>query len=129
MVTGSTSNARLSNVVVVCLGGGHGLFATLRAARGAADNVTAVVTVADDGGSSGRMRRELGSLPPGDLRMALAALVRAAGGRCVPVGGPEVTHAPGFVAVRAEAGEQAERAGHWLQARLTALYLRRDYGR
>ncbi|MBL1068695.1 inositol monophosphatase family protein [Streptomyces sp. 7-21] len=58
-----------------------------------------------------------------------AALVRAAGGRCVPVGGPEVTHAPGFVAVRAEAGEQAERAGHWLQARLTALYLRRDYGR
>ncbi len=61
---------------VVCLGGGHGLFATLRAARGAAENVTAVVTVADDGGSSGRMRRELGSLPPGDLRMALAALVR-----------------------------------------------------
>ena len=61
---------------------------------------------------------------PGDLDV-----VRAAGGRCVPVGGPEVTHAPGFVAVRAEAGEQAERAGHWLQARLTALYLRRDYGR
>ena len=61
---------------VTALGGGHGLFATLRAARGAADHVTAVVTVADDGGSSGRMRRELGSLPPGDLRMALAALVR-----------------------------------------------------
>nr|WP_052317347.1 uridine diphosphate-N-acetylglucosamine-binding protein YvcK [Corynebacterium terpenotabidum] len=61
---------------VACLGGGHGLFATLRAARGAADHVTAVVTVADDGGSSGRMRRELGSLPPGDLRMALAALIR-----------------------------------------------------
>lgn len=61
---------------VASLGGGHGLFATLRAARGAADHVTAVVTVADDGGSSGRMRRELGSLPPGDLRMALAALVR-----------------------------------------------------
>lgn len=61
---------------IASLGGGHGLFATLRAARGAADHVTAVVTVADDGGSSGRMRRELGSLPPGDLRMALSALVR-----------------------------------------------------
>ncbi|WP_297005747.1 uridine diphosphate-N-acetylglucosamine-binding protein YvcK [uncultured Corynebacterium sp.] len=61
---------------IASLGGGHGLFATLRAARGVADYVTAVVTVADDGGSSGRMRRELGSLPPGDLRMALAALVR-----------------------------------------------------
>ncbi|MGO1948949.1 MAG: gluconeogenesis factor YvcK family protein [Mycobacteriaceae bacterium] len=61
---------------ITSLGGGHGLFATLRSARAAADYVTAVVTVADDGGSSGRMRRELGSLPPGDLRMALAALVR-----------------------------------------------------
>lgn len=61
---------------ITALGGGHGLFATLRSARAAAKFVTAVVTVADDGGSSGRMRRELGSLPPGDLRMALAALVR-----------------------------------------------------
>ena len=42
--------------------------------RGVAGPVTAVVTVADDGGSSGRLRRELGLLPPGDLRMALAAL-------------------------------------------------------
>ncbi|MGZ8750797.1 MAG: gluconeogenesis factor YvcK family protein, partial [Pseudonocardia sp.] len=42
--------------------------------RGVVDRVTAVVTVADDGGSSGRLRRELGLLPPGDLRMALAAL-------------------------------------------------------
>lgn len=57
-----------------CLGGGHGLFNTLRGARVVADHVSAVVTVADDGGSSGRMRRELGSVPPGDLRMALAAL-------------------------------------------------------
>ena len=56
------------------LGGGHGLFATLRAVRRIADEVTAVVTVADDGGSSGRLRRELGRIPPGDLRMALAAL-------------------------------------------------------
>jgi uncharacterized cofD-like protein len=46
----------------------------LLADRGVADPVTAVVTVADDGGSSGRLRRELGLLPPGDLRMALAAL-------------------------------------------------------
>ena len=59
---------------ITSLGGGHGLFATLRAVRRIADEVTAVVTVADDGGSSGRLRRELGRIPPGDLRMALAAL-------------------------------------------------------
>lgn len=59
---------------VVALGGGHGLSATLRAARLVAEKVTAVVTVADDGGSSGRLRREMGILPPGDLRMALCAL-------------------------------------------------------
>lgn len=58
----------------VALGGGHGLHATLSALRLLTAEVTAVVTVADDGGSSGRLRRELGSLPPGDLRMALAAL-------------------------------------------------------
>jgi uncharacterized cofD-like protein len=59
---------------VVALGGGHGLAATLRALRRITPNITAVVTVADDGGSSGRLRRELGVLPPGDLRMALSAL-------------------------------------------------------
>jgi uncharacterized cofD-like protein len=59
---------------VVALGGGHGLAATLAALRRITDRVTAVVTVADDGGSSGRLRAELGILPPGDLRMALAAL-------------------------------------------------------
>ena len=59
---------------VVALGGGHGLAATLQALRRVTDRLTAVVTVADDGGSSGRLRRELGVLPPGDLRMALAAL-------------------------------------------------------
>lgn len=61
----------------VALGGGHGLHATLTALRlldDVVDDITAVVTVADDGGSSGRLRRELGSLPPGDLRMALCAL-------------------------------------------------------
>ena len=66
-------------LAAVALGGGHGLHATLSALRmladrGVAGPVTAVVTVADDGGSSGRLRRELGLLPPGDLRMALAAL-------------------------------------------------------
>lgn len=59
---------------VVALGGGHGLSATLRALRHVTHRLTAVVTVADDGGSSGRLRREFGCLPPGDLRMALAAL-------------------------------------------------------
>lgn len=59
---------------VVALGGGHGLSASLSALRLMTDRLTAVVTVADDGGSSGRLRDELGVLPPGDLRMALAAL-------------------------------------------------------
>jgi uncharacterized cofD-like protein len=59
---------------VVALGGGHGLFASLSALRRLNASLTAIVTVADDGGSSGRLRRELGVLPPGDLRMALAAL-------------------------------------------------------
>jgi uncharacterized cofD-like protein len=59
---------------VVALGGGHGLAASLAALRRVTDSLTAIVTVADDGGSSGRLRRELGVLPPGDLRMALAAL-------------------------------------------------------
>jgi uncharacterized cofD-like protein len=61
----------------VALGGGHGLHATLCALRLVPEitDVTAVVTVADDGGSSGRLRREMdGILPPGDLRMALSAL-------------------------------------------------------
>ena len=59
---------------IVALGGGHGLYATLSAARRLTSHVTAVVTVADDGGSSGRLRSELDVVPPGDLRMALAAL-------------------------------------------------------
>jgi len=59
---------------VVAFGGGHGLAATLKALKRLTDRVTAVVTVADDGGSSGRLRREFDCLPPGDLRMALAAL-------------------------------------------------------
>jgi uncharacterized cofD-like protein len=60
----------------VALGGGHGLAASLGALRRVTDDLTAIVTVADDGGSSGRLRRDYGVLPPGDLRMALAALCR-----------------------------------------------------
>lgn len=59
---------------VVAFGGGHGLSASLTALRRITDRLTAIVTVADDGGSSGRIRAELNCLPPGDLRMALAAL-------------------------------------------------------
>lgn len=59
---------------VVALGGGHGLAASLAALRRVTSDLTAVVTVADNGGSSGRLREEFGVLPPGDLRMALAAL-------------------------------------------------------
>lgn len=59
---------------IVALGGGHGLSAALTALRLLTDDVTAVVTVADDGGSSGRLRSEFAVLPPGDLRMALSAL-------------------------------------------------------
>ncbi|HVE63683.1 MAG TPA: uridine diphosphate-N-acetylglucosamine-binding protein YvcK [Mycobacteriales bacterium] len=59
---------------VVALGGGHGLAASLAALRTLTSHLTAVVTVADDGGSSGRLRDELRALPPGDLRMALVAL-------------------------------------------------------
>ncbi len=72
-----TSSAPLR---AVALGGGHGLHTTLTALRRITPDVTAVVTVADDGGSSGRLRRELGLLPPGDLRQALAALAGAEDG-------------------------------------------------
>ncbi|GAA5230241.1 gluconeogenesis factor YvcK family protein [Arthrobacter cryoconiti] len=63
-----------TGIRVTALGGGHGLSASLSALRLLTSNITAVVTVADDGGSSGRLREELGVLPPGDLRMALSAL-------------------------------------------------------
>jgi uncharacterized cofD-like protein len=64
----------LTDVNVVALGGGHGLAASLAAMRRVSGQLTAVVTVADNGGSSGRLREEFGCLPPGDLRQALAAL-------------------------------------------------------
>jgi len=59
---------------VVAVGGGHGQAVTLRAVKRWAGDLKAVVSVADDGGSSGRLRRELGILPPGDLRRCLSAL-------------------------------------------------------
>src|SRR5690625_3185462 len=59
---------------VAALGGGHGLAVSLRALRHITPDITAIVTVADDGGSSGLLRQEFHALPPGDLRMALAAL-------------------------------------------------------
>jgi uncharacterized cofD-like protein len=58
----------------VAIGGGTGLPASLRGMKAHTSNITAVVTVADDGGSSGRLRRDLGVLPPGDLRNNIAAL-------------------------------------------------------
>ncbi len=59
---------------VVAIGGGHGLSTLLRGLKAHTSNITAIVTVADDGGSSGRLRRALGVLPPGDFRNCIAAL-------------------------------------------------------
>jgi uncharacterized cofD-like protein len=64
---------------VVAIGGGHGLNTLLRGLKEHTDNITAIVTVADDGGSSGRLRRDLGMLPPGDFRNCLAALSESEG--------------------------------------------------
>ena len=59
---------------IVAIGGGTGLGVLLRGLKEHTNNITAVVTVADDGGSSGRLREELGLMPPGDIRQCLAAL-------------------------------------------------------
>lgn len=59
---------------IVVVGGGHGLSVLLRGIKRATSNVSAVVTVADDGGSSGRLREDFGMIPPGDLRNCLVAL-------------------------------------------------------
>ena len=64
---------------IVAIGGGHGLHTLLRGLKQYTDNITAIVTVADDGGSSGRLRRDLGILPPGDFRNCIAALSDAEG--------------------------------------------------
>ena len=73
-MTHDSVDGRPLDVGVVALGGGHGLAASLAALRRVVTDLTAVVTVADNGGSSGRLRREFGVLPPGDLRQALSAL-------------------------------------------------------
>jgi uncharacterized cofD-like protein len=59
---------------IVAIGGGTGLSTLLRGLKAYSANITAIVTVADDGGSSGRLRREIGVLPPGDIRNCLTAL-------------------------------------------------------
>jgi len=68
----SPGDARLPRIAA--LGGGTGLASLLRGLKRAPVDITAIVTVADDGGSSGRLRRELGVLPPGDIRNCLVAL-------------------------------------------------------
>ncbi|MCC7452141.1 MAG: YvcK family protein [Anaerolineae bacterium] len=69
------SHSRLNKgLKLVALGGGTGLPSVLRGFKKDTSNITAIVTVADDGGSSGKLRRELGVLPPGDLRNNIAAL-------------------------------------------------------
>jgi uncharacterized cofD-like protein len=62
---------------IVTIGGGTGLSTMLRGLKNYSANITAIVTVADDGGSSGRLRRELGVLPPGDFRNCIVALADA----------------------------------------------------
>ena len=64
---------------IVVLGGGTGLSTLLRGLKEASDNITAIVSVADDGGSSGRLREATGILPPGDIRQCLVALSEAEG--------------------------------------------------
>ena len=62
---------------IVAIGGGTGLSTLLRGLKGYSANITAIVTVADDGGSSGRLRQQLGMAPPGDIRNCIAALADA----------------------------------------------------
>lgn len=65
---------RQSGPRIVCIGGGTGMPSVLRGLKGYTANITAIVTVGDDGGSSGRLRREHGILPPGDFRNNIVAL-------------------------------------------------------
>jgi uncharacterized cofD-like protein len=62
---------------IVAIGGGTGLSVLLRGLKGYSANITAIVAVADDGGSSGRLRQQLGMVPPGDIRNCIAALADA----------------------------------------------------
>lgn len=74
MAADGEREVRGAGPAVVAIGGGHGLARALLAIRRYAGTITAIASVADDGGSSGRLRRELGVLPPGDLRKCLVAL-------------------------------------------------------
>ena len=69
-----TTREQVHGPAVVALGGGHGLAVALRAIREYAGSITAIVSVADDGGSSGRLRRDHGVAAPGDVRRCLVAL-------------------------------------------------------
>lgn len=69
-----TARRRRKGPKVVTIGGGTGMSVLLRGLKRYTDNITAIVTVADDGGSSGRLRHSLGVLPPGDFRNCIAAL-------------------------------------------------------
>ncbi len=68
---------RQRGLKIVCIGGGTGMSTLLRGLKNYTDNLTAIITVADDGGSSGTLRSELGVLPPGDFRQCIAALADA----------------------------------------------------
>lgn len=68
---------RRRGLKIVCIGGGTGMSTLLRGLKNYSDNLTAIITVADDGGSSGKLRAELGVLPPGDFRQCIAALADA----------------------------------------------------
>lgn len=84
MIDGSDNHSLLENLYrrrklnrgpkIVAVGGGTGLSMLLKGIKHITNNVTAVVTVGDDGGSSGRLREEMGVLPPGDIRNCIAAL-------------------------------------------------------
>ena len=84
IIEGSNNNSLLENLYrrrklnrgpkIVAVGGGTGLSMLLRGIKNITNNVTAIVTVGDDGGSSGRLREEMGVLPPGDIRNCIAAL-------------------------------------------------------
>ena len=71
-----THNRLQRGAKIVAVGGGTGLSSLLRGLKHYTNNLTAVVTVADDGGSSGRLRKELGVLPPGDIRNCITALAK-----------------------------------------------------
>jgi uncharacterized cofD-like protein len=71
------NRVRLRGPKIVAVGGGSGLSVLLKGLKSFTTNLTALVTVADDGGSSGRLRQDLKVLPPGDVRNCLVALARS----------------------------------------------------